>query len=276
MSSEQREFNFTRKQFVWVRDKLYEHCGIVLSDHKESMVYNRLVRRVRDLKLDGFDSYLSYLESHPAEFNQFVNALTTNLTAFFREAHHFDFVRDHVVPQIRQSGRRNVRCWSAGCSLGEETYSLAITLAESFANMPSMDWRIHATDIDSDVLAHGSSGVYMRERLNAVPERQLHRWFLKGSGAQAGKVKIKPELRRHIDFQQVNLMADWPIDGPLDFIFCRNVMIYFDQQTQARLLGRMAELLRPNAYLFIGHSESINKLTDRFRLVGKTIYQKVK
>lgn len=276
MSSEKREFDFTRKQFVWVRDKLYEHCGIVLSDHKESMAYNRLVRRVRDLKLDGFEAYLSYLDSHPAEFNQFINALTTNLTAFFREAHHFDYVRDTIVPQIRQSGRRTTRCWSAGCSLGEETYSLAMTLAESFANMPSMDWRIYATDIDSDVLAHGSSGIYMRERLNAVPDRQLHRWFLKGSGSQAGKVKIKPELRRHIDFQQVNLMADWPIDGPLDFIFCRNVMIYFDQQTQARLLSRMAELLRPDAYLFIGHSESINKLTDRFRLVGKTIYQKVK
>jgi len=128
MSSEKREFDFTRKQFVWVRDKLYEHCGIVLSDHKESMAYNRLVRRVRDLKLDGFEAYLSYLDSHPAEFNQFINALTTNLTAFFREAHHFDYVRDTIVPQIRQSGRRTTRCWSAGCSLGEETYSLAMTL----------------------------------------------------------------------------------------------------------------------------------------------------
>jgi len=276
MSSEKREFDFTRKQFVWVRDKLYDHAGIVLSDHKESMAYNRLVRRVRDLKLDGFDTYLKYLETHPTEFNQFINSLTTNLTSFFREKHHFDFVRDQIIPDMKRSGRRSIRAWSAGCSLGEETYSLAITLAEGLANAPSFDWRIQATDIDSDVLKTGASGVYLSERLNAVPDKQLHRWFLKGSGGQAGKVKVKPELRSHIDFQQVNLMADWPIDGPLDFIFCRNVMIYFDQETQKRLLARMAELLRPEAYLFIGHSESIAKLTDRFRLVGKTIYQRVK
>lgn len=273
MPTEQREFAFSRKHFVWVRDKLYDHAGIVLADHKESMAYNRLVRRIRDLKLGGFDDYMSYLNSHPGEFNQFINALTTNLTAFYREKHHFEFVRDHIVPELNERGRRRLRCWSAGCSLGEEPYSLAITLAEALKNRPGWDWRIQATDIDSNVLATGSSGIYHRERITALPEKELHRWFFKGKGSQTGKVKVKPELRRHIDFFQVNLMDDWPIEGPLDFIFCRNVMIYFDQQTQARLLDKMAELLHPEAYLFIGHSESISKLSNRFRLVGKTIYQ---
>jgi len=269
-----REFDFTTKHFATVRDELYDYAGIVLADHKQDMAYNRLVRRLRDLKLNSFDDYLAFLDQNPAEFTQFINALTTNLTAFYREKHHFDFIRDHIIPEIVNSGERRIRGWSAGCSLGEEPYSLAMTLLDAGVDPLRWDVRLLATDIDSKVLQSAQNGVYAYERVKTLPKSLLSRWFLKGKGKRDGHVKVRSELQSMIAFKYLNLMQDWPVQGPLDFIFCRNVMIYFDQETQAGLLQRMAALLKPNGYLFVGHSEALARHASSFQLVGKTIYRK--
>lgn len=274
-ADQDREFLFTRQHFIKVRDELYDYAGIVLADHKMDMAYNRLVRRLRELKLDNFDEYLKVLERNPVEFGQFINALTTNLTAFFRERHHFDFVQSTILPEIASTGQRRLRGWSAGCSLGEETYSLAMSIRESQINTDNWDIRLLATDIDSKVLQSASDGVYDQERVKSLPTDQIRRWFLKGKGKNEGSVKVREELQRLITFRHLNLMEDWPLSGPLDFIFCRNVMIYFDQVTQEKLLDRMASLLKPNGYLFVGHSEALARHATSFELVGKTIYRKV-
>ncbi|EAR60755.1 CheR family methyltransferase [Neptuniibacter caesariensis] len=274
-ADQDREFLFTREHFIKVRDELYDYAGIVLADHKMDMAYNRLVRRLRELKLDNFDDYLQLLERNPVEFGQFINALTTNLTAFFREKHHFDFVQSTILPEIQASGQRRLRGWSAGCSLGEETYSLAMSIRESQVNTESWDVRLLATDIDSKVLQSASNGVYDKERIKSLPAAQIKRWFLKGKGKNEGSVKIRQELQQLVTFRHLNLMEEWPHKGPLDFIFCRNVMIYFDQVTQEKLLDRMAALLKPNGYLFVGHSEALARHATSFELVGKTIYRKV-
>ncbi|WP_286239175.1 CheR family methyltransferase [Neptuniibacter halophilus] len=270
-----REFVFSRADFIRVRDELYDYAGIVLADHKQDMAYNRLVRRLRELKLNSFAEYFEHLDKNPAEFSQFINALTTNLTAFFRERHHFEFIRDTILPEIKASGQRRLRGWSAGCSLGEEPYSLAITLCEAGVDTTNWDVRLLATDIDSKVLGSAQAGIYAHDRLKALPQAQIRRWFMKGKGKNQGQVKVRPELQKMLTFKYLNLMQDWPMQGPLDFIFCRNVMIYFDQNTQTNLLERMAQLLKPNGYLFVGHSESLARQAKMFELVGKTIYRKV-
>ncbi|WP_415888573.1 CheR family methyltransferase [Neptuniibacter sp. SY11_33] len=274
-STRSREFTFTRQHFVKVRDELYDYAGIVLADHKQDMAYNRLVRRLRELKLSNFDDYFSFLDNNPVEFSQFINALTTNLTAFFREKHHFDFITNTIIPEIEEARSYSIRGWSAGCSLGEEPYSLVMTLLESGIDPSRWDIRLLATDIDSKVLSSAKSGIYAEDRVKNLPNTQVKRWFLKGKGSHKGFVRVKPELQDLLRFNYLNLMQDWPIEGPLDFIFCRNVMIYFDQNTQARLLDRMHSLLKPNGYLFVGHSEALARHASNFELVGKTIYRKV-
>ncbi|MBN3564071.1 CheR family methyltransferase [Aliamphritea spongicola] len=271
----EREFVFTDKHFTKAKQELYDYAGIALADHKQDMVYNRLVRRLRELGLDSFDEYFRCLDSSPAEFTQFINALTTNLTAFFRERHHFDYVKSQIVPAIKNSPGARLRIWSAGCSLGEEPYSLAISLLEAGIDPSSCDVKILATDIDSKVLASARTGVYEQSRVKSLPKATVHKWFLKGKNHNDGRVKVRPELQKMVAFNHLNLMDDWPMKGPFDFIFCRNVMIYFDQQTQARLLQRMAALLKPRGHLFVGHSEALARHQSNFELMGKTIYRKV-
>ncbi|OUS23330.1 chemotaxis protein CheR ['Osedax' symbiont bacterium Rs2_46_30_T18] len=270
----QREFCFTDAHFKRVKTVLYAHAGIVLANNKQDMAYNRLVRRIRDLNLQNFDQYLEDIESDVNEFSLFINAMTTNLTAFFRESHHFDFIAKTIIPQVALSGNRRLRIWSAGCSLGEEPYSLAMALLSSGQDMRNWDVRILATDIDSDVLNKARLGVYAEERVAGLPRGYLPKFFLKGKGSSAGDVQARAELREMITFKYLNLMEQWPLKGPLDFIFCRNVMIYFDKKTQAKLLERMAALLKPDGYLFVGHSEALARHDSHFRLIGKTIYQK--
>ncbi|WP_293266789.1 protein-glutamate O-methyltransferase CheR [Neptunomonas sp.] len=270
-----REFVFTDEDFEIIRSKLYVHSGISLSDYKKDMVYNRLVRRIRALSLSGFNAYFSYLEKHAEEFSLFVNALTTNLTAFFRESHHFEFLKNIVVPNVGANGSRRIRVWSAGCSMGEEPYSLAMTFNMSDINLREWDIKILATDIDSDVLNIAQAGMYGTDRIDAMSQVFKTRFFRKGRGQFTGMVKISDQLRDMVTFKELNLMHTWPMKGPLDVIFCRNVMIYFDKETQTELLNRMADLLAPGGYLFVGHSESPFRLTDRFTLIGNTIYQKV-
>lgn len=273
----QQEFSFTASDFERVRKIVYAHAGIALASSKQNLIYNRLSRRLRVLGLNNFDAYLTYVEGdgYDEEFTHLINAITTNLTFFFREVHHFDFLSQQLFPALMRANAssRKVRIWSAGCSTGEEPYSLAIVVKESF---PS-DWdvKIHASDLDTNVIETGKEGVYSMESLKGVSAERVKRWFLKGTGQNEGMVRVKPELQSVIQFQQVNLMNEWPWREPFDIIFCRNVVIYFDKPTQQKLFMRYHQLLKDEGHLFIGHSESLYKVSDQFKLLGKTIYQKI-
>ena len=274
-----REFRFTPKHFDYIRKLVSRQTGIVLADAKQNMVYSRLSRRVRTLGLDSFDEYCEVLrQGDEQELVNFVNAITTNLTAFFRENHHFEFLANKLLPQLMQAkaASRRLRIWSAGCSTGEEPYSIAMVLREVIPARDDWDVKILATDLDSNVVDTAHRGVYAEERVNGLGRERLRRWFRKGHGANAGKVRVSPELQELITFKQLNLMHGWPLRGPFDLIFCRNVVIYFDKATQKVLFDRYADLLDTAGHLFIGHSESLYKVTDRFENLGNTIYRKRK
>lgn len=271
----EREFDFTDADFRAVCRCIGEHAGIVLTEAKRDMIYSRLARRLRALDLTSFADYLRRLDDDADELGQFVNALTTNLTAFFREQHHFDFLARTLVPAWAADPRRSrLRIWSAGCSTGEEPYSLAITLADALPADRGWDVRILATDLDTEVLARAARGVYAAERLQGMDDDLRRRWFLRGRGAQAGQVRVRPELQDMIAFRQLNLLHDWPFQGPFDAIFCRNVVIYFDKATQRVLFDRYANLLVDGGHLFIGHSETLFRVSERFDSLGNTLYRK--
>ncbi|VAX03918.1 Chemotaxis protein methyltransferase CheR [hydrothermal vent metagenome] len=276
VSQGEREFVFTDGDFEFIRQLVAEKTGIVLNDAKRNLVYSRLSRRLRQLGQEHFSDYCNLLKAgDDGELVNFTNAITTNLTSFFRENHHFDYLRDTLLPELMQDkADRRLRCWSAGCSTGEEPYSIAMVLRET---LPEKGWdvRLLATDLDSDVVAKAQCGIYTQERVNGISPKRLRRWFLRGKADNDGMVQVRPPLRELIAFRQLNLMQEWPISGPLDFIFCRNVVIYFDKPTQKVLFDRYAELLPVGGHLFIGHSESLFKVSDRFKLIGKTIYRKV-
>lgn len=280
MTSENREFKFTRKDFDFLRTVSNARTGIVVSDDKFDMFYARLSRRVRKLGLKDFSEYCKYIKDDKGddEVLELVNAVTTNLTAFFRENHHFEFLRDTVIPKLLKENKdeRKIRIWSAGCSTGEEPYSLAVTLKENLPPGLPWDTQILATDIDSNVLAKASKGVYAEDRVKDIPTKILRSWFMKGKGENAGSVRVKPEARSLINFGQLNLMEDWSVGDIKDVIFCRNVVIYFDRESKTRLINRYADNLKDGGYLFIGHSESLYKISDRFELIGNTIYQKIR
>ncbi len=265
-----REFNYRDADFERIKAIIYRKAGIHLGDSKKQLVYSRLARRLRALHLPDFATYLTYLEQEPAEQEEFVNALTTNLTAFFRESHHFTILADYA--KQHQSRAHRLRVWCAASSTGEEPYSIAITLAEAFGRYdPPVD--IIASDIDSNVLAEASRGVYSLDRIEALPLEQKKQFFLRGKGSNAGKAKVIDQLRRLVEFKKINLLdKHWPLQGPFDVIFCRNVMIYFDKPTQMALLERMTRLLRPDGLYIAGHSESFTQATHLVRLVGKTTY----
>lgn len=272
-----REFEFTDKHFQQIRKLVLEHTGIHLSDVKMDMVYSRLARRLRQLNLASFTNYLDLLrEPDNDEIGNFVNSITTNLTSFFREKHHFDYLKTELLPHLmrQNADSKRIRIWSAGCSTGEEPYSLAITVKEAIPDTLGWDVRILATDLDTNVIATGSEGVYSLERVNGLPPEVLKRWFFKGKGARSGYVRASSALRDMIFFKQLNLMGAWPVKPGVDVIFCRNVVIYFDKPTQRVLFDRYADVLRCDGYLFVGHSETLYKVSERFKLLGKTIYQR--
>lgn len=276
-SSSEREYGFTAQHFEFLRKMVGNNAGISLSDTKRELVYGRITRRIRALNLDGFDDYCRLLAEKPdLEMGNFINAITTNLTAFFREEHHFEFLRDVLIPGWLRSaaGAPRVRIWSAGCSTGEEPYSIAMTLREEMPSGAVQDVALLATDIDTNVLANAEEGVYDESRVQSLSRDRLQRWFRRGRGANQSKVKVVPELQALIRFRRLNLMEDWPLRGPLDLIFCRNVVIYFDKPTQRRLFARFAEKLKPGGHLVIGHSETLYNVSDAFELVGRTIYRK--
>ena len=270
-----REFVFTVKDFERVRQLIYDHAGISLNPSKQDMVYSRLARRLRATGINNFQQYLDRLEKNTddAEWEAFVNALTTNLTSFFRESHHFPLLAEHV---LKQKGRHPISLWCSAASTGEEPYTMAMTMVDAFGTF-TPPVTIIATDLDTNVLAKAEAGVYPIERVEKLSDDLVKRFFLKGTGAQAGFVRVRPELRAMITFRQVNLLSEeWHIRGPLDAIFCRNVMIYFDKATQLKILERFAPLLQPDGLLFAGHSESFHNAGHIFSLRGKTVYELAK
>jgi chemotaxis protein methyltransferase CheR len=273
----EREFHFSEEEFAALRKLVKTHTGIHLSDQKRELVYGRLSRRLRALGMSDFREYRALLnEEGSTELVDFCNAITTNLTSFFRENHHFDYLRETFLKgraQERGASRR-LRFWSAGCSTGEEPYSIAMTIHEALRDLKSWDIRILATDLDTDVLARARNGVYAEDRVRGLPTSRKANFFDERWSGNHATYTVAPALRDMIVFNQLNLMNTLPMKGPLDVIFCRNVVIYFDKDTQRSLFARMAALQRPGALLFIGHSESLFKVSDAYTLIGKTIYRR--
>jgi chemotaxis protein methyltransferase CheR len=265
-----KEFEFTARDFERVRALIHQRAGIALAESKQEMVYSRLARRLRATGIDSFANYLDQLErgGDSSEWEAFTNALTTNLTSFFREAHHFPILAEHL-----KKAKQPIEIWCSAASTGEEPYSIAMTACEAF-NTLTPPVKIIATDIDTNVLNTGANGVYAIDRLDKMAPERAKRFFLRGKGTQEGLVRVRPELRQLITFKQVNLLAnDWGISGPFDVIFCRNVMIYFDKPTQGKILDRFAPMMKPDALLFAGHSENFLYVCDAFKLRGKTVYE---
>jgi chemotaxis protein methyltransferase CheR len=267
-----RDFEYTAQDFARVRRLIHDRVGIALNESKHDMVYNRLAKRLRMLRLGSFADYLDLLDDAAhSEWQQFVNALTTNLSHFFREEHHFEVLVEHC----RKLGRTPLRLWSAAASTGEEPYSIAMALCEAFGTLqPPVS--ILGTDIDTTVLATAEKGVYAMDRVEQMNPERLKKFFLRGTGGNAGFAKVRPELARLVQYRQINLTDPrWELDAMFDAIFCRNVMIYFDKQTQHDVLGRMARVIRPDGLLFAGHSESFLHAAHLFRPIGKTVYRPV-
>ena len=273
-SAEAREFEFTARDFERIARLIHQRVGISLGASKQQMVYSRLSRRLRARNLHSFEEYLELLASgDPAELEAFTNSLTTNLTSFFREAHHFPLLAEHVLGQAR---RHRVELWCSAASTGEEPYSMAMTVVEAFGSF-TPPVHIVATDVDTQVLAQAQRGVYPLERLERIPQQRLRQFFQRGTGSQAGYARIRPELQQLVSFSPMNLLERfWPLRGPFDAIFCRNVMIYFDKETQRGILERFQPLLREDGLLFAGHSESFQHAAELFRPRGKTVYELVR
>lgn len=272
------------KDFKFICQYVYESTGIVLNEGKREMVYRRIARIVRERNLDSFTAYCQILRESPeAEKNYFVNAITTNLTSFFRENHHFDYLLKNELPELlkqypglnRRKGDKRLRIWSSAASTGEEPYSIAITVAEGMkAVLKQWDIKILATDIDSNVLATAKKGVYDNKRIEDISADYKQKYFHKGMAGNASKVRVDKSLQNLITFKQLNLLHEWPMKGPFDVIFCRNVIIYFDKPTQQDLFARYYEMLTPGGLLILGHSENLGAYQKHFENVGRTIFRK--
>ena len=264
----------TDEDFGAIAAMVREHSGIVLTSSKRDLVYSRLRRRLRALHLTSFADYRARLvgEAGAAELVRMINAITTNLTGFFREPHHFDYLAQQMIPAL-PTGWQRLRIWSAGCSSGEEPYTIAMTLRRHLPDVDSKDVRILATDIDTDMVAHGAAGRYAMERAAAIPAELRQRFVRRVDG---NTVEMDQALKELIAFKPLNLLGEWPMRGPFDAIFCRNVVIYFDKPTQRVLFDRYAEMLKPDGLLFIGHSESLFRVSERFQHLGRTVHRRIK
>jgi chemotaxis protein methyltransferase CheR len=278
-TGQRREFELGDEEFRFLASFMSRETGIVLSDHKRQMVCGRLVKRLRSLHLRSFADYCELLQGPgaAAEVENLVNAITTNITNFFREPHHFDFLKNSVLlPRVGERPRRQrIRIWSAGCSSGEEPYSIAMTMADVLKQGEGWDALILATDIDTNVLRRGEAGIYPADSVRNIPETYRKR-FVRRLAGDADKVQMAEELRNLIRFRRLNLHEAWPMKGQFDVIFCRNVAIYFDKPTQRKLFNRYADHLHMGGYLYLGHAESLIGVTDRFEVADKTVYRRIK
>lgn len=275
--SGEREFPFSDKDFSFLSALVNKRTGIQLPPHKRDMVYSRLVRRVRALNLKGFAEYCALLESDQGndEIGHCINAVTTNLTSFFRESHHFDHLQQAITQHIsRHPNQKRLRIWSCASSSGPEPYSIAMVARKAMERASHWDIKILATDIDTNMLATASAGEYPEDMADKIPAQ--YKQFISSSGRDSGKVQMSPALRELISFKPLNLLERWPMKGPFEFVFCRNVVIYFDKATQRKLFDRIADLMTPDGFLYIGHSENLFNVSDRFKSVGRTIYQRIK
>jgi chemotaxis protein methyltransferase CheR len=272
-----REFEFGDDDFQALRKLVREVTGISLSEQKRELVYGRLARRLRALNLRTFREYRALLSQDDGrELVQFCNAITTNLTAFFREPHHFEHLKKDVLGELlkKPPANRRVRIWSAGCSTGEEPYSIAMSVLEAVPDIERWDIRILATDLDSDVLEKARRGIYTADRLQTLSPERRQRFFEPCSGTREPSFQVRPEVARLLTVKQLNLMHPFPMKGPLDVVFCRNVVIYFDKDTQRELVARLSRLQRPGDLLFLGHSETLFKVSTDYTLIGRTIYRR--
>lgn len=269
------EYAISTEEYQRFRRLIHDKSGIALGDRKQSLVKSRLSKRLRDLRLSTFSEYYDLVLNDPKgeEFTRLLDLISTNKTDFFREPKHFDFLRDRILPELADEKR--IRIWSSACSTGEEPYTIAMTLFEHAQNLAEWDFKILASDLSSRVLDKAAAGTYSEDRFRDVPPEVLKRHFLRGRGASAGLFKVKPHLAAVIQFRRLNLMdSQFPIKNPLDLIFCRNVMIYFDRPTQETLIKKFHRHLKPGGYLFIGHSESLQWASHAFRSLAPTIYRK--
>lgn len=270
-----REFVFENEDFRELADIVYEKSGITLGDHKKDMVYGRLARRLRELQLQTFSHYIDYVRNDQtsSEVEQLINAVTTNLTRFFREKHHFDHVQHTVIPELIKRKASQIRFWSAACASGPEPYSLAMASNHTMTNNSLIDFKILATDLDTTQLKTARSGIYNNEILKDIPEA-FRKEYTKPCKDKAGHFKIRKCIRSLISFNQMNLMKEWPMKGTFDVIFCRNVLIYFNAKDKAWIISRLIEKLKPGGYLYMGHAESILNPPTEIKSVGTTTYQR--
>jgi chemotaxis protein methyltransferase CheR len=273
-----REFAFSDTDFRCLAELAYTHAGISLSESKRNLVYSRLSRRLRTLRLTSFRQYRDYLASCDGELESFINSISTNHTKFFREAHHFDHFRTHTAVPFAQAARRTVdhrlRVWSAGCSTGEEPYTIAVVLKREIHDIDRHDARILATDIDTEVLSRAARGEFPSSAIDDVPKSYRAFFWPSGGDETNEKVSMGDDIRSLITFRHLNLMEPWPFKGHFDAIFCRNVMIYFDAATKTELVERFTQQIKPGGWLYIGHSESLIGAHPGLRLVGRTIYRR--
>lgn len=262
-------------QFEKISRLVYQVCGINLQPGKEGLIKSRLIRRLTVLGLHDFDAYLAYVahDKSGRELTTMIDALTTNKTSFFREAQHFDYLRQHILPRLKAEAR-SVRIWSAGCSSGEEPYTLSIVLREAWPELDRRDVKILATDISTKILKRAREAVYDQETVATLPPALVSKYFTCLPDPPARRYRVKEPVTALVKFAQLNLMGEWPMKGPFDMIFCRNVMIYFDKPTQQELVGRYWDLLAPGGHLFIGHSESLTSNSKQFRYVQPALYVK--
>lgn len=275
----------TDEEFSTIQKMVYNSIGVNLTEAKRSLTISRLSKRLRELELDSFTQYIRFLERTPGELDVLFNLITTNVTNFFREKHHFAYLEQEYFPWCEaekkaRGGAKTIRAWSSACSTGEEPYTLAMVMQEYFSAAKGWTPRIMASDINTEALNKARAGVYKKQEVTGVPYDLLKKYFRLGSGANQGLFKVKDVLQKMISFQRVNLTSskEYPFSEPLDIIFCRNVFIYFDRDTQNKILHRFHQCLKPQGLLFLGHSESINLRGEhlgKWQLLSHTIYQRL-
>lgn len=270
-------YNLSDNDFNRLRDIIYNEAGIKLADVKKILMQSRLIKRLRELRLDSFSEYYDYLlDNYEDEKINFINAITTNKTDFFRENDHFEYMKKQILPEFEKKREKELRIWSAGCSTGEEPYTIAITLFDYFNGKSAPEFLLLATDIDTQVLDRAKEGSYPAEHLSEVDEKYLKTYFTYSQNEKGGFYRVKDQLKEVIYFRRLNLLQDeYPMKKKFDIIFCRNVIIYFDRETQKKLFEKYYSYLKDDGYLLIGHSENITSITDKFTLAGRTIYRKV-